>query len=720
MSHSRSIFLTKAVVKSVAAVGLALTALLGVGASGASATTLTSASTSPLSLAPAEGPVSIPPGTQIVDNAGLLGSKKADVQKAIDSLRKSRGATMYVVIVKSFDGQDPATWANTVMKNKQGGRNDFIFAIATDDRKFGRDFPTNSKLKSDQQSNITAVFTSEMSGKDISASIVSAALVDTAKAAEDAYGGGSGKPSSPVGAIVGVGVVIVALAVGAGLFIFFRRKRAQRTELERTQGFSSDGRQLDSNAGTPLEELRARAGSALIAMDDAVKSNEQEIAFAQASYGDEAVKPFQQALETAKGHLRESFNLQQKLDDDIPDTVEEQRAWYGEIISRAEASKRVLDEQKAQFDQLRDLEHNVSAISAQIGQEEAKARRDLAGASATLHELQGRYAASATSTLKDNPAQATERLDFVNHALERANERVQAGDNSEAAVAVRAAEQALRQAQVLIDALAKGSETLHQAEDSLPQNLAEAQNDLVQARTLAASDPSGRAKAEVDAAESTLQRVDAAMRSGAYDPGALLAQVQTAHSNLDSVLTTTRDRRVQEDRARSALQQAIGSAQSTIAGVQDYIAARRGGVGAQARTRISEAQRNLDTALSLTNSDPVSALNYANQALALAQQAGDLAQQDVDNFGNQYGNGQGYYNNYGNYGGGGYNRGGGFGAGFGGAILGGILGGMLSGGNHNSGWGGGGGDWGGFDDGGGSGDFGGGDWGGGGGDSGNF
>ncbi|WP_329609359.1 hypothetical protein [Arthrobacter sp. ATA002] len=143
------------------------------------------------------------------------------------------------------------------------------------------------------------------------------------------------------------------------------------------------------------------------------------------------------------------------------------------------------------------------------------------------------------------------------------------------------------------------------------------------------------------------------------------------------------------------------SAQAQISGTADYIRARRGGVGSEARTRLAEAERNLQQAIALQSSDPVSALAYAQQANALAAQAADMAQQDVDGFGGGFGGG----------GGGGMYGGRGGGSGLGGAILGGILiDSILRGGGGGGGWGGGGfggfggggGDFGGFDGGGGS------------------
>jgi hypothetical protein len=185
--------------------------------------------------------------------------------------------------------------------------------------------------------------------------------------------------------------------------------------------------------------------------------------------------------------------------------------------------------------------------------------------------------------------------------------------------------------------------------------------------------------------------------------------VETAHQSLDQALTGIRDQQEQARRAQASLQQTIMSAQAQISATSDYITARRGGVGTEARTRLAESQRNLDYALSIARTDPVTALTYAQQAHALAAQAAQLAQADVEHF-------DGYANQ-------GFGRGGMFGGGggggLGGAILGGILINSILNGGHG-GWGGGGGwgDGGGGGGFGGDGGFGGGDFGGG--DSGSF
>ncbi|NYE94993.1 putative membrane protein YgcG [Psychromicrobium silvestre] len=665
---------------------------------------------------PVESPVTIPAGQNIVDDAGVLGSRKSDVQTAITKLLNDKKYNFYVVTVKTFENPTAATdWAVQVAKNKGMGNFDLVLAIATDQGRFSLQKAINSKITNAQRDSIVqnAITPNLANGKKDYAQ----AAIDAAAAIGDAAGGGSGTVPNPTGGIVGTVIFIVLIVAAVTALLIFRRRKKQKALQDTASGIGPGGEQLDPMAGTSVAELKSRAGSLLIAADDAIKSSEQEISFAQAAYGDEAVKPFQAALAEAKNHLNESFKLQQQLDDEIPDTVEQQRSWYGEIIRRSEDANKALAEQKQSFDSLRELEKNAPQALATISSGAQEAHAALAGAQTTLAELQNRYADSATSTIQDNIAQAQQRLAFVDTATQTASQKLSSQDTAGAAVAVRAAEESLHQAKLLEDAIAKVATDLQAAAAKLPAALSEAQNDLAQAKAMvAAGQQNPAASGQVAAVEAVLSQVQGQLNAPKTDPGALLQQVETAHSNLDQLLTGIRDQQQQAQRAQSALQQAISSAQAQISSAQDYIAARRGGVGAEARTRIAEAQRNLDYALSIQSSDPVSALSYANQAIALAQQAAQYAQSDVSGFGyadSGYGRG--------GYGGGG--GGGGFSGGFGGAILGGILGGMLSGGGHNnSNWGGGG--FGGWSDGGGGGgggfDFGGGGDGGGfgGGDSG--
>jgi hypothetical protein len=663
----------------------------------------------PAGAAWAEDPVTIPSGTNIVDNANVLGSRKGEVQDAIAKLLKDEKYNLYVVTVNTFTNPTlPADWAAAVAKNKGMGRSDAILAIAKDDGKFSFVLNSASPIKSKQGAISQNAVTANLAGgkKDFAQ-----AAIDTALAIGDAAGGGSGNVPSDNGAgtsvLVGTGVVI---AGGAGAYLYFRNKRKKAAQAS-SAGYGPQGAELDPLASLSVEELRRRSGSLLIEADDAIKSSEQELGFAQAQYGDAAVGNFTKALADAKAHMTESFKLQQQLDDHIPDTEEQQRSWYGEIIRRSEAALGSLQEQKADFDSLRELEKNAPQALAAVSAGAREAEAKIATAEQSLTALRAKYADSALVQVADNITQAKERLAFVQNATATAQEKLTAGEGSLAAVAVRASEESLHQTNVLLDAITKVSASLDEARNGLESAVVDTSQDLAQAKAMIQSGEHPELAGPVAGVEAALGQVKAEIQGGKIDPIATLQRVETAHQALDQSLTGIRNQQDQARRAQASLQQTIMSAQAQISATSDYITARRGGVGTEARTRLAEAQRNLDYALSISRNDPVTALTYAQQAHALAAQAAQLAQADVDNFGG--------YANQGFGGGGMFGGRGGGGGGLGGAILGGILiNPILMGGG--GGWGGGHSDGGGWGDGGGfgGGDFGGGDFGGG--DSGSF
>lgn len=672
----------------------------GVGAGISESSTVRATTANLPSFAHTEPPVSIPGGTYIVDNANVLGNRKAEVQAAIDKLAKDHGLTYFVVFVDSFDGQTGEAWGTQVANTKQLGANDALLVVAVTDSKYALLADTSVIPATKNQTIQNKAIKPQLSQKNWAQ-----AAIDGAAALGDAAGGGSGTVPNPTGGLVALGIGGVVVLGGAGTALAIRSKRKKALADAKAKGYGTDGEPLDANAGKTVEELRSQAGSLLIAADDAIKNSEHDIGFAQASYGDAAIKPYQEALEAAKLHLSESFKLQQQLDDEIPDTLDEQRQWLGEIIKRSEDANAALDAEKKSFDELRELERTAPQVLAKIRVDAANSTSSVAAAEQTLNVLADKYADSALSTVRDNVQQASERLAFVDSAAGDADARLADGDTANAALSVKAAEEALLQCGVLLAAIAKTEQAINDAAATLVTALPEALTDLQRAKSMVASPEFSRYEPTVAAAATVLANASAKAPEGKDDPVALLGAVQSAHGQLDDLLTGIRDQQQQALRAQAALSQSIAGAQAHISAANDFILARRGGVGSQARTRLSEAQRNLDYAVSIADSDPSNALVYSQQAQSLAQEAIQYAQTDVDHF-----NGGGF--------GGGYGNRGGAMNGMGGAILGGIIGGLLSGGG-GGGFGGGGGG-GGFGGGGGGGFGGGGGGGGFGGSGGNF
>ncbi|MBP2215898.1 TPM domain-containing protein [Arthrobacter sp. CAN_C5] len=661
----------------------------------------------------------------VIDDAGVLDAAGlAEVEEAIAQLEETEGYRLRVVYVDSFtDPADPDEWSQETAEISQLNDADVLLTVAVEDGQ-ARFFASNSSpVQSGTEPRFNSDILPELRDDDwAGAGVAAAGSVSSILSgesggsgdsdADESNGGGSG-----LGAVILVGALVALAGIGGFFFLRSRSQKSLTSGPSTTQDFGPgrgpDGEVLDPLAAFSVEDLRKKAGSLLIAADDAIKSSEQEVGFAQAQYGDAAVQPFVDDIAAAKAHMSESFKLQQQLDDHIPDTKEQQRTWLGDIIRRCESVNSSLQEHKADFDALRELERNAPAALAAAQGSAEDVRTRVSTAEQTLQQLQQKYADSATSQVRDNVEQANERLEFVDSAAASAQQHLDTGDTGSAVIAVRAAEESVHQTTVLLEAISKRATELDAAKEELDRSVSDTAQDLAQAQAMLATGQHQELAGPVASAEAALNTVRNESSANRVDPVSLLQRTEAAHAQLDAALGGIKNQTEQTQRAREALQHAIMAAQSRISGTSDYIRARRGGVGSEARTRLAEAERNLDYAVQIQSDDPVAALSHAQQATALAEQAAQIAQQDVDGFGGGMGGfgGGGMFGGRGNQGGGG----------MGGALLGGILlGGILNGGGGGGGLFGGGGDSGGGFGGGGGDMFGGGGFGGFGGGGGGF
>jgi hypothetical protein len=656
--------------------------------------------------AAADEPVDL--GTaHVVDSAGVLSGGSADIDAAVADLYESANVDLYVVYVDTFtDPTDAAEWTNTTAEQNNLGPTDYLLAVAIDDRAYYLSGDSSGPVSDEELAEIeNTLVEPELRDDNWEGAALAAAdgLNDAA--------GGSGSGS-------GGGIwLVVGLAVVAGIaliaFLALRRRRAGAGSAQGRTGAAGAPAQAAAPQ-VPLSELQQQASSALVQTDDAVQTSAEELGFAVASYGD-AAAPFQTALDEAKRQLGEAFALRQKLDDAQPDSEQQTREWNARIIHLCEAANAVLDEQAEAFDELRALEKNLPAAIAAVRSDLAATEPRIAATETTLADLTSRFTDSTLATVRDNPAQAAERLTFATTALAAAEGDVADNEPSEAAVGVRAAEDAVAQARHLLDAVGTVGTDLAATRSAIDSAMVDLHRDTADARALAATGDARGAIGSVEASTTAvIAEVQRSLGGGPIDAHGLAQKLELANRDIDGVLGAVRDQQAQNRRAAAALRQVLGSAESKVSAATDFISARRGGVGAEARTRLSEASRLVSTAHSRAEADPAEALAYAQRADDLAAQAIQLAEQDVAGFSSQGG--------YGGMPGVPGTRSGGGGDGMLGAVLGGILintvlgGGNRGGGMFGGGGGGfGGGGFGGFGGGGGGGRSGGGFSGGGGG-----
>lgn len=641
--------------------------------------------------APAEDPVTLSRDGQTTDRAGALGDREDVTEQALDRLYDDRGVQLFAVYVRDFSGRSAQDWADTTAERNGLGQDDVLLAVATHDRRYAYSVERGSRLTEDQLRDVAttaikpALRANDWAGAAIGAANGYSAVLaggpvptPTITPGDPDPGGGAGSDGNDTssGDLV-LPVVAVGAAGAMAAVSYSRRKRRATTRTTPGGGGWGKGEQPAS-----LPELDKESKRLLVETDDAIRTSAEELGFATAQFGDDAVRPFTEALTYARDELTTAFRVRQRLDDAHPEDDATRRAMLEEIVSRCTEAGRRLDAEAAGFDQLRALERDA----AQALEHAETVFRQVSGrttiAQGTLAALRETYAPSASAQVVGHVEQAKDRLVFATTHLNQARQEIDAGDNGRAAVHLRAAEGAVDQAGTFVDAVDRLADELTLAAEKLTEALTEAETDLADARGLLKGTLEGVPTADLHGriarAEAVVAGVRKQVAAGPHDPIDALRRVEEADAALDTSLAGAREREVTDRRTVALLGQAMLTARSAVGAAADFIGTHRGAVGSAARTRLAEAQRHLAGAEAAHDSDAATALAEAQQADARARQAQQLAEGDVRGFGNPYGGGGG--------------RGGGMGgAVLGGIILGELLGGMGRGaGSAGGGYGGGG------------------------------
>lgn len=357
-------------------------------------------------------------GAYVLDRAGVVDDPGA-VRDAIDALYDERGTQLFVVYVDRFEGAaSDQDWANETAERSGLGDSDVLFAIATEDR-VARWSVTDSFPLSDAQ--LQSIFDDrvvpELRGGDWGGGAIA-----FAQGLSDAQ---APSPVLPIAVgVVGGGAVV------AGAVVALRRRGARR--------------RAEAEVRKAAEDLERRAGAVLVELDDALKTSEQELGFAQAQFGEAVTREFQTALEQARATAQQAFQIRQQLDDAFPETPEERRTLTMRLIELAEEADATLDAQADAFDELRALEKNAPVVLEQVEAELAGLPEQIDAAEARVAELGRTHPDADLTPVRGIPAQARRLRGFAETAVADARAEL-AQTDGEAAVAVRAAQQAVGQ-----------------------------------------------------------------------------------------------------------------------------------------------------------------------------------------------------------------------------------------------------------------------------------
>ena len=313
------------------------------------------------SAASATDPVTLDAG-YVTDQAGVLSAdEEATVEARLQELTDNSNADLFVVLVDDFTNPtDNLQWANTVAQNNNLGTEQYLLAIAVDGRSYYISAAPDGPVSFGQLDSIEDKMVPFAADGDWVGAITLAA---------DEIQGDGGAGALRIGLIV---VAVIAVALLLWLVIALVRRARRRAEIRERGAMPETPDPADPFSTLTDQQVETQAGLALVQADNAITSSREELGFAVAQFGEGATEEFTRVVDAAKAKISEAFDLKQKLDDEIEDTIHDRRAWHIRIIRIADEIDDILDDNTAAFDALRKLEQNAP-------QELERVRGDRAG-----------------------------------------------------------------------------------------------------------------------------------------------------------------------------------------------------------------------------------------------------------------------------------------------------------------------------------------------------
>ena len=377
-------------------------------------------------------------------------------------------------------------------------------------------------------------------------------------------------------------------------------------------------------------ELTRRAGSALVATDERIRTTSDELVYAEAELGPDATRALREALAAVRQHLSEAFHLHQLNHDEIPDTSEELRTRSARILQLCEWAEELLDDRTEALAGPIERARRAPEIIAGIRADVERLTARLPQVKTTIDRLTARYSDAALRKVSGNHDEARQLLEFALHGAEVSERRRDAGQREQANLALETAIEAVRRATSLIEAVDGYEVEALRAESTLDAIIIDSRDDLATAKDVAAVPQVSAAMARLEKELSAL-----APAGTLTDPFEELTRLREANAALDSAVAVARERAARPVIPEAHVRHAIDDADRQLGVARSVISGHRGWIGADARTRLAEAERiridlNWASGPSIPEDDREKALTDARRCGMLASEALQLAQRDID------------------------------------------------------------------------------------------
>ena len=575
----------------------------------------------PAGIARADSPVTIT--STVTDPHSFLSDSQAQSASQSLSKLKSGGLDAYVVLVTDFSDQAPVKWCEAAGTKSGLSNSSLVLVIATEQRVAATCGNTDQKGIADSAvvSAFAAAKTELGKANPLDADTVVSAIQAYSSSLKAAQSSGSTTTktratSAARSSSTSTSDSSTFLFGSIILFFFFTVLIllpiiliTAIARLQRKTRKTVVGTQEQRRVQSTLDLARM-----LLDADDVVRASEDEIEFARAQFGPDAVVSFSSAIDNARALVSRGFALQRGNEDGSnPVSTQE----MNDFINRLNAAMNQLVQERQSFTERRNKEANIGEQVSDLLESIAQTRNQISQAQMDLQTLKLAYSAEAIASLIGRPDQARALLDQAETSAKEALAAQQSGQNAYETLEV--ARRALALARHQLESITQAPDQLARSSELLTAAIGSITSDISDVTRLKA-DPVAF-KPLVDSAQAAISGGHAA-QNGQGDPLAALESLRLAEAALDEALAPLRSAEERAQRAQSGIEALLSQADSEVARANQHVTSHGSLVGFDARSQLSFARSALQNAHSFHNQgNDESAAAQARTAISYAQSA---------------------------------------------------------------------------------------------------
>lgn len=575
----------------------------------------------PIGMAYADSPVTIT--STVTDPHSFLSDSQAQSASQSLSKLKSGGLDAYVVLVTDFSDQAPVKWCEAAGTKSGLSNSSLVLVVATEQRVAATCGNTDQKGIADSAvvSAFAAAKTELGKANPLDADTVVSAIQAYSSSLKAAQSSGSTTTKTRATSAARSSSTSTSdsstFLFGSIILFFFFTVLILLPIILITAIVRSQRKTRKTVVGTQ-EQRRVQSTLDLARMlldaDDVVRASEDEIEFARAQFGPDAVVSFSSAIDNARALVSRGFALQRGNEDGSnPVSTQE----MNDFINRLNAAMNQLVQERQSFTERRNKEANIGEQVSDLLESIAQTRNQISQAQMDLQTLKLAYSAEAIASLIGRPDQARALLDQAETSAKEALAAQQSGQNAYETLEV--ARRALALARHQLESITQAPDQLARSSELLTAAIGSITSDISDVTRLKA-DPVAF-KPLVDSAQAAISGGHAA-QNGQGDPLAALESLRLAEAALDEALAPLRSAEERAQRAQSGIEALLSQADSEVARANQHVTSHGSLVGFDARSQLSFARSALQNAHSFHNQgNDESAAAQARTAISYAQSA---------------------------------------------------------------------------------------------------